>query len=36
MAMGASSSPRRHTVSQGAAQIRPQMEASGFGRRATA
>ena len=36
MEIGASSSPRRQTVSQGAAQIRPQIEASGFGRRATA
>ena len=36
IAIGASSSPRRQTVSQGAAQIRPQIEASGFGRRATA
>jgi hypothetical protein len=36
MEIGASSSPRRHTASQGAAQIRPQIEASGLGRRATA
>ena len=33
MEIGASSSPRRHTFSQGAAQIRPQIEASGLGRR---
>ena len=36
MAMGASISPRRQTVSHGAAQIRPQIDASGLGRRATA
>jgi len=36
MEMGASISPRRQTDSQGAAQMRPQIEASGFGRRATA
>ena len=34
--MGASISPRRQTDSHGAAQMRPQMDASGFGRRATA
>ena len=28
--------PRRHAISHGAAQIRPQIEASGLGRRATA
>ena len=36
MAIGASISPRRQTASQGAAQMRPQIDASGFGRRATA
>src|SRR5215470_7387549 len=36
IAIGASISPRRQTPSQGAAQIRPQIEARGFGRRATA
>ena len=34
--IGASISPRRQAGSQGAAQIRPQIDASGFGRRATA
>ena len=34
--MGSSIEPRRHFVSQGWAQMRPQMEASGLGARATA
>ncbi len=34
MAMGASIFPRRQLASQGAPQIRPQMEASGLGARA--
>ena len=32
--MDASSAPRRHFASHGAAQTRPQMEANGFGVRA--
>ncbi len=36
MEIGASFSPRRQAVSHGAAQMRPQIEASGLGRRATA
>ena len=35
IAIGSSSFPRRQAVSQGAAQTRPQIEANGFGRRAT-
>ena len=34
--IGASSSPRRQTLSHGAAQIRPQMDAKGLGFLATA
>ncbi len=34
MATGASTVPRRHAVSHGAAHTRPQIEANGFGARA--